>query len=128
MWSLIKTAWQAVTSGKTSVIAMLREQLALLSAQVAKLEAENAELKSKIAVLEAGLEAERKSHNETKEKYERLYKEHEERVFLFRGIEYRRGARTNGEWLAFCPKCHVVLHSEFSGGFGCLAAFPGAAD
>ena len=104
---------------------MLREQLALSNARAAKAEAEiakaqgeNVELKAKVAFLEAGLEAERKSHSETKEKYDRLKKEHEERVFLFRGIEYRSGRRTNGEWLAFCPKCSVVLHVDDNGYYG----------
>ena|ERR1017187_7790619 len=122
MWiHWIKTAWDFVTSGKASVIAMLREQLAAANSRIANLEKENSDLESIIAVLQAGLEAERENHNQTKQKYERLQKEHEERVFLFRGVEYRKGRRSNGSWLAFCPKCQVVLHNEFNLDNYCLA-------
>jgi hypothetical protein len=30
-----------------------------------------------------------------------------EEIRVFRGIEFRRGERTRGKWMPFCPKCHM---------------------
>lgn len=30
-----------------------------------------------------------------------------EEVRIYRGVEFRRGKRTGGKWMAFCPKCHM---------------------
>jgi hypothetical protein len=30
-----------------------------------------------------------------------------EEIRLHSGIEFRRGKRTGGEWMPFCPKCHM---------------------
>lgn len=38
---------------------------------------------------------------------QRLKEEHAEEVHIYRSIEFRRGKRTGGQWLPFCPKCHL---------------------
>jgi hypothetical protein len=30
-----------------------------------------------------------------------------EEIRIYRGIEFRRGMRTQGKWMPFCPKCHM---------------------
>jgi hypothetical protein len=30
-----------------------------------------------------------------------------EEIRIYRGIEFRRGKRTHGKWMPFCPKCHM---------------------
>jgi hypothetical protein len=100
---------------------ILRERLSLAAEEIARLEKQIAVLNQENRDLKAQLELAREQYNKAKEDYERLQKKHEERVFLFRGIEYRCGARTLGKWLPFCPKCNVVLHDEFGFDFKCLA-------
>lgn len=102
--------WALKILGKFSVTAMLREQLALSDAQNAQLKSENDELKAKIAVSEAELKLTCEAHDQTKQQYQRLQKEHEEEVRTWRTVEFRRGKRTFREWAAFCPKCKMPVH------------------
>jgi hypothetical protein len=39
------------------------------------------------------------------QKFEALKKEHEEEEQISDGIPFRRGKRTGGRWMAFCPVC-----------------------
>jgi hypothetical protein len=91
------------------ISAVVRERLSLAEAQatdiqkkVTLLEAENEELKSQIKY-------EQVNHAETKRKLAEINKKWAEDVRLFRGIEFRRGHRTGGIWMAFCPSCHLPL-------------------
>ncbi len=45
-----------------------------------------------------------------------------EDVRIHRTIEFRKGKRTGGRWLAFCPTCHMPAgHIEFSNVIECTA-------
>jgi hypothetical protein len=52
-----------------------------------------------------------------------LRKEHEEEIRIGRGIESRKGNRTGGRWIPFCPVCHIAIPGEGSpqGGVYCNA-------
>jgi len=43
-----------------------------------------------------------------------------EDIRIHRSIEFRRGKRTGGQWMAFCPKCHMPAGSTVK--HGALAA------
>jgi hypothetical protein len=45
-----------------------------------------------------------------------------EEIRIHRLIEFRRGKRTGGNWMAFCPKCHLPV-GESEGVGGGLVAF-----
>ncbi|GEM_PF-4327091 len=47
---------------------------------------------------------------ENAELKKRLSEIQAEEIIIREGIEFRRGPRTLGEWLAFCPKCHLPAH------------------
>jgi hypothetical protein len=100
--------WISGVVNRISVTAMLREQLAVARA-------ENTKLIEEVAALKAELNIERTNHNQTKQKLERLTKEHEEQISLLRGIEFRRGKRTVWKWVAFYPKCHTALNPQERG-------------
>lgn len=40
------------------------------------------------------------------------HKPAKEKTVFVAGIEFRKGPRTVGDWLPFCPKCHTPLHPE----------------
>lgn len=98
---------------KFSVTAMLREQLALSQARVSQLERENAELKAKIAALEAELKLTRQAYDKTNEEYRNFKEFHIEDVVINESIEFRKGKRTRGEWMMFCPKCHIPTFTDY---------------
>lgn len=95
--------------------AILREQLSLAKSQYAALERQVGDAMSKITKLEAQNEIERLNHKETQLELDRLKDEYSEEVRLHKSIEFRRGKRTKGEWMAFCPACHTL--ADLSSGF-----------
>jgi hypothetical protein len=44
---------------------------------------------------------------ENAELKKQLAEAHAEEILIHKGIEFRRGKRTAGKSLAFCPKCHM---------------------
>ena len=86
---------------------ILRERLSLALDQSAAFERQVGELQSKVGGLDAQLERERADHKQTREELRRLKEEHEEEIRVFSTTEFRRGKRTGGVWMAFCPKCHL---------------------
>lgn len=93
---------------------ILRERLSLALDQAAVAESKVAELQvalgkaeAKIESVHAQLEDERVHHQQTKEELQRLRDEHAEEVRIHATIEFRRGKRTGGKWLPFCPRCHL---------------------
>ena len=48
-------------------------------------------------------------YQESQEAHQKLARLHEEDVQLHWTMELRRGKRTDGRWMAFCPKCHMPL-------------------
>jgi hypothetical protein len=37
-----------------------------------------------------------------------------EQVRIHKGIEFRRGKRTNDKWIGFCPKCHMPAQDAWT--------------
>ena len=67
---------------------------------------------AKIAAFEkkfAELEAENKQLRLDNERMKKLL---EEEVRVARGVEFRRGQRTGGRWLPFCPKCGLPVEED----------------
>jgi len=86
---------------------ILGQQLAFAKEQYSVLERQVTEYQAKVAKLEAQLEIEQANHKETKQLLQRLQEEHAEEIRVHKGIEFRRGKRTGGNWVAFCPVCHT---------------------
>ena len=86
---------------------ILNQQLAFAKDQYAAQERLVGELQSKAAKLEAQFEIEQSNHKTTRQELQRIVDEHSEDVRVHRAIEFRRGKRTGGNWIAFCPVCHT---------------------
>ena len=86
---------------------ILRERLSLALDQSAALEREKAELQAKCAKLEAQLDIVTLDRNETRKELQRLKDESCEEIVIHEMVEFRRGKRTGGKWMAFCPKCRM---------------------
>lgn len=96
--------------------AILSQQLSFARDQFADLERKVSDLQTQIGRLDAQLERERSDHKQAREELQRLKDEHAEEIVIHRGVEFRRGKRTRGQWAAFCPKCHlpVVATEDYS--------------
>ena len=85
----------------------LRERLSLALDQSAGLERQVAVMQMELGKLQALIEVVALDRDKAREELQRLKDEHAEEVILKRAVEFRRGTRTEGEWMAFCPKCHM---------------------
>jgi hypothetical protein len=93
--------------------AILTQQLALAKDQFSHLERKVSDLQTQIGRLEAQLERERTDHKQAREELQRLKDEHTEEVRFHKTVEFRRGKRTGGQWMPFCPTCHhPALHDD----------------
>jgi hypothetical protein len=95
---------------------ILRERLSLALDQSAAFERQIAVLQKENGKLQAQLEVVTLDCNKAKQELRRLEAEHAEEVRIFNTIEFRRGKRTNGQWLPFCPKCHMPASDIFHRG------------
>ncbi len=110
--SLLTTARDALKELPLSDIVRERLSLALdrlaeAEAKIEALQAENAELKAENRSLRAELEGVRRDHQQDKKELRRIQDEHAEEVRVHGGVEFRRGKRTGGGWVPFCPACHL---------------------
>jgi hypothetical protein len=65
-------------------------------------------LEKKVSDLEANLEVVTLDRNKKSEELQRLQDEHSDEIRIHSsGIEFKRGKRTSGKWLPFCPKCKM---------------------
>ena len=87
--------------------AILSQQLAFARDQFEALERKVSDLQTQIGRFDAQLERERTEHKQAREDLQRLKDEHFEEVRIHKMVEFRRGKRTGGKWLAFCSKCHL---------------------
>src|SRR5580765_8270629 len=85
---------------------VLRERLSLALDQSADSERKIAELHTEKGNLNAQLEHERLNLQKAEDELHRLRELHAEEIRIVRATEFRRGLRTNGRWLPFCPRCH----------------------
>jgi hypothetical protein len=85
----------------------LRQRVFLALEEAAQLETHLEECRAAKAVLEAKLQDTRAHAHQQQEELQTLQTLHAEEVRILSGIEFRRGRRTGGDWIAFCPKCHL---------------------
>ena len=87
---------------------IVRERLSLAFNRLADAEAKIDALQSQNGSFQAQLERERLDHKQTREELRRLKDEYSEEIRIHKksGVEFRRGKRTGGEWIPFCPSCH----------------------
>ena len=117
--SLIDTARDALKDLPISDI--VRERLSLALDRLAEAEARIDALQSENGGLKAELERERRDHQQTNQQFQRLKDEHGEEIRIHRAIEFRRGKRTGGHWMPFCPKCHMPALATKDLNAGCTA-------
>jgi hypothetical protein len=86
---------------------IVRERLSLALDQSAVFERQVGELQTKVGRLEAQLDITRGDRDKAQEQLRDLQQAHEEEIRIEHTVEFRRGFRTNGKWLPFCPKCHL---------------------
>lgn len=86
---------------------VLRERLSLALDQSADFQRQLSTTAALQAKLEAQLEIVTLDRNKAREELQRLKDEHSEEIRIKHGIEFRKGKRTGGDWIAFCPKCHL---------------------
>jgi hypothetical protein len=86
---------------------ILKARLELAFDRAAELESKVETLQKENANLHAQLEIERLNHKNTRDELQRLKDEHAEETRIHNSIEFRRGKRTGGVWMAFCPSCHL---------------------
>jgi len=103
--SLIDLARDALKEIPMSDI--IRERLSLSLDRLTDAEAKIESLQTENGKLQAQLENARFDYKEAKEELQRLKDEHAEEVRIHGSIEFRRGKRTGGRWLPFCPRCHL---------------------
>lgn len=85
----------------------LRERLSLALDQSAVYERQIAVMQVELGKLQALIEVIALDRDRIREELQRLKNEHAEEVVIKRAVEFRRGKRTDGEWMAFCPNCHM---------------------
>ena len=86
---------------------ILHERLSLTLDYAVDLERKLAECEAVKAKLELQLENIRTDRDKKAERIQVIEKALEEDVIINHGVEFRRGRRTSGKWIAFCPKCHL---------------------
>ena len=83
---------------------ILRERIALAEQNYAALQSERDNLKSENQVL-------RRQLDQAIQEIGGLKSLEEDDVVIHRGIEFRRGHKTAGRWLAFCPVCQMPMRA-----------------
>ena len=88
---------------------VLRERVSLALDRLAEAERQIATLQAEKGGLQAQLERERIDHEQTKKELQPLQELLREEIRLVCDVEFRKGVRTSGKWMPFCPKCHLPL-------------------
>ena len=105
--SFIDTARDALKDLPISDI--VRERLSFALDRLMDAEAKVDTLQTDKGSLQAQLERERLDHKQTRDELQRLKDENAEEIRIHSLVEFRRGKRTGGKWLAFCPKCGLPV-------------------
>lgn len=100
---------------------IVRERLSLAFDRLAEAETKIDTLQSQNGNFQAQLERERLDHKQTREELDRLKQEYSEEIRIHSAIEFRRGKRTGGQWMPFCPKCHMPAFATEDFSAGCSA-------
>lgn len=105
--TLLDTARQALVELPISDI--VRERLSLALDRLEEAESKMTILQTENGKLQSQLENVTLDRDKAREQHQRLQDEHREDIRIFRSLEFRRGLRTNKEWLPFCPQCHMPV-------------------
>lgn len=89
---------------------VLRERVSLALDRLAESEAKIESLQSENGGVKAQLERERTDHEQTKKELQRLQELMHEEIRFVHAVEFRKGTRTGGVWMPFCPKCHLPIN------------------
>ncbi len=114
--SFIQAARDALKDLPVSEIA--HERLSLALDRLAETEVKNEALTLEKNSLQAQLDRERRDHKQTCQDLQRLKDEHTEEARIYKMVEFRRGKRTGGKWVAFCPKCHLPAGANKDPAYG----------
>ena len=95
---------------------IIRERLSLSFDRLADAETKIGELQIQVGGVTAALERERLDHKQAREELQRLKDEHTEEIRIHKLVEFHRGKRTGGKWMAFCPKCRMPATDFLYGG------------
>ena len=100
---------------------ILRERLSLALDQAAGFECQVAVMQMELGKLQALIEVVALDRDKAREELQRLKDEHAEDVVINRAVEFRRGKRTEGQWMAFCPNCHMPATANEKSNTCCTA-------
>lgn len=92
--------------------AILKQQLEFAKEQYSAMEGKVTELQTQVGRLEGQLDRERTDHKQARDELQRLKDEHSEEIRIHSAVEFRRGKRTGGQWMGFCPKCRMPASEE----------------
>jgi hypothetical protein len=91
---------------------MLRGQLALTREQIEAFQEKSDTQDATLAKQLHRITELQDENARLKDELHRLKNQHAEEVYLWQGIEYRRGKRTFQHWVGCCPKCHLPISFE----------------
>ena len=91
---------------------VLQERLSLAVERAEQAERQVATLQTEKGSLTAQLERARLDYEQANQQLQQFKKLSEDEIRFVSDVEFRRGARTNGMWKPFCPKCHLPLAVE----------------
>ena len=107
---IIDTARKALKEIPISDI--LRERMSLALDQASNLESKIQEKDVLVGELRAQLKEIDSHRDKIQRELDRLKSEMAEDVKIIHGLEFRRGKRTDGKWMPFCPKCHLPAAND----------------
>ena len=81
------------------------DQSATLEKQVSTISAEKAQLQAELKIAKEQVEENEAKLHSLEEKYSEVIRIHN-------GIEFRKGIRTNNNWVACCPKCSLPVDTK----------------
>jgi FtsZ-binding cell division protein ZapB len=105
--SFIEDAKKALAELPLAEIQRARVELAVDQAEVLQRQVEG--LQQQVSDLRTRLATVQCEHDKIHLELEKLKEEHSEEVVIKARIEMRRGKRTENQWRAFCPKCHLPI-------------------
>jgi RNase P subunit RPR2 len=88
---------------------VLRERVSIALDRLEETERQIATVLAEKGGLQAQLERERIDNEQAKKELQQLQELHREEIRLVCDVEFRKGVRTSGKWMPFCPKCHLPL-------------------
>lgn len=100
-----------------------KARIELVVDQLSEAQSKIGELQTQVGRVESERDRERLERQDAQRALQALREEHAEDVRIHYGIEFRRGKRTGGHWVGFCPQCHLPAADWRDGtGVGCSSS------